>query len=287
MRLKGQRESRGLTLVELLVVIAIVGVLVALLLPAVQNAREAGRRTSCLNNLRQIGVGVAAYASVADCFPPGAIQRPFGYTPFATDYGWGALILPHVGYEPLFKSIRFARLMTHPENRTALGAHPPIYLCPSDGNSETGFFELIPMGSYVGSAGLENDRIGVLYVNASVRPGDVGDGLSNTFLVGERHNELSAWTNPAGNRVDFKSTWPSTQEYDWDMLQSPRPTTIFRALRPPLSPDSDELDAYSTHPAGANFLFADGSARFIAATIATPVYQSLATRDAGDNADSQ
>jgi prepilin-type N-terminal cleavage/methylation domain-containing protein len=120
------RQSRiGFTLVELLVVIAIIGVLIALLLPAIQAARESARRTQCANNLRQIGIGVQSFHSDHMKVPP-ARWRPDSPT-------WFALILPHIGEEGFFQHWRLNQLYYSGVNRQAREANISIYRCPSRG----------------------------------------------------------------------------------------------------------------------------------------------------------
>jgi prepilin-type N-terminal cleavage/methylation domain-containing protein len=96
------KKHSAFTLVELLVVIAIIGMLVALLLPAIQSAREAGRRTKCVNNLHQLGLAVLSYENEKKCFPPGC--RGDG-TQYDENWGWGACILPYLEYDGLYKQL--------------------------------------------------------------------------------------------------------------------------------------------------------------------------------------
>lgn len=137
------RRQRGFTLIELLVVIAIIAVLVALLLPAVQQAREAARRTQCKNNLKQIGLALHNYESAHGTFPPGCISIPTsGFDPSGssnqaveeTGPGWGvfAMILPYIDGANLSNSIDFNRSITDPVNAAARSQIINEYLCPSD-----------------------------------------------------------------------------------------------------------------------------------------------------------
>src|SRR5437868_1467296 len=131
---------RGFTLIELLVVIAIISVLIALLLPAVQSAREAARRAQCTNNLKQIGLAIHNYFDTNQVFPPGYAslwKKDGGDEGVAEDdighgWGWASMILPHVEQRSLYNAINFGLTMTNPENSTAQQLRVNVYLCPSD-----------------------------------------------------------------------------------------------------------------------------------------------------------
>jgi len=131
-------RRRGFTLIELLVVIAIIAVLISLLLPAVQSAREAARRAQCINNLKQIGLGVHNYIDTNNVVPPGAIGGNWGNTGIT----WRQMILPHMEQNPAFSSLNF---MLHlgaasPANATIYYTVFTSFLCPSDGLNGDGYF---------------------------------------------------------------------------------------------------------------------------------------------------
>jgi prepilin-type N-terminal cleavage/methylation domain-containing protein len=125
--------SRGFTLVELLVVIAIIGILIALLLPAVQAAREAARRTQCANNLKQIGLGMHNYLSARKTFPPGQLeQTTLGCSGSGCkDLAWNAFFLEFIEERGINSLLKFQYPLAGPENREAVASKVSVYLCPS------------------------------------------------------------------------------------------------------------------------------------------------------------
>lgn len=137
-----QKRRRGFTLIELLVVIAIIAVLIALLLPAVQQAREAARRTQCRNNLKQLGLAMHNYHDAAGLFPPGCLVMPFQHGASAnpterSSWGWGALVLPYLDQGPLYNSLNLGRLKLHEVLTTTVGLSNltkkyGVFRCPSD-----------------------------------------------------------------------------------------------------------------------------------------------------------
>src|SRR3954469_10550233 len=124
------RPRRGFTLIELLVVIAIIAVLIAMLLPAVQAAREAARRMQCVNNLKQLGLGIHNYESIAGALPLAGV-----YSPTTTGWvGWSvhSRILPLLELGPMYNSVNFNIAYTKPDNNTVSGSKVEIFLCPSE-----------------------------------------------------------------------------------------------------------------------------------------------------------
>jgi len=213
------KDVRGFTLVELLVVIAIIAVLIGLLLPAVQSAREAARRSSCTNNLKQLGLGLHGHLDARKHFPPGALAylnngtlvSPTGSEPGRTavtgGWGWGTLILPYIEQVELFDRLgpngpNFPATPTD-ATRTAVGA----FLCPSevgpvlhsafplggngsnDGHAKSSYSAVAGSSTpveYRGHDVLAAERRGMFGYNSKVRDGDVSDGLSKTLMLVER-----------------------------------------------------------------------------------------------------
>jgi prepilin-type N-terminal cleavage/methylation domain-containing protein len=192
-------RASGFTLVELLVVIAIIGVLVALLLPAIQSAREAGRRASCLNNLRQIGIALHNYQTTTGRFPPSFIIEP-GTTLGTNNGSWSihARLLPFLEAGNAFYQIDLSLPWDHPDNHATgvptMRIEP--YVCPSEANdvvrSKSGQPWVHPQ-NYGFNFGTwlaydptgDGDPDGAFFVNSSLRTGQIPDGLSNTLAVAE------------------------------------------------------------------------------------------------------
>lgn len=216
------RDRSAFTLVELLVVIAIIGILIALLLPAVQTAREAARRSQCTNNLKQLGLGLHNYHGAFDRFPAGFLAA--GATGnFQPCYGWGASILPYIEQAPLASQLsignpfhlhqRYVATAT-PQDRALLQTSLPVFQCPSDvapalvplnphnvGGSVMNFFD-VGKSNYVahywfdlvGAASIQcpnpasgcPDTGGMFYGDSFRRMRDMRDGSSNVLMLSER-----------------------------------------------------------------------------------------------------
>jgi prepilin-type N-terminal cleavage/methylation domain-containing protein/prepilin-type processing-associated H-X9-DG protein len=306
-------ETRGFTLIELLVVIAIIAVLIALLLPAVQSAREAARRIQCVNNLKQIGLGLHNYNDAHGVFPPGYAsfyKKDGGDAGTAEDdigqgWGWGSFILPHIEQRPLFDAINFSLTMTYPDNDTAQLLRVNSYLCPSDAtletvpvrneaNTETVY--TVGTGNYVGVYGrgeigaAPGRGDGMFFRNSKLTFASIVDGTSNTLAVGERSHNLSyvTWTGRAIGGWLFKTSSfeGGTDQFAVDPEESFTmilgPIGMEHGPRTPNHPEAHVEDYWSRHPGGVNFVFGDGSVRFIKNSINPTPWQALATRAGGE-----
>src|SRR5262245_62053385 len=145
------KGRRGFTLIELLVVIAIIAILIALLLPAVQQAREAARRTQCKNNLKQIGLALHNYESTHGLFPPSCINDPYASGTLdgvsypdslmvaTTGFGWGALLLAQLEQAPLYNQFNFSTGCWAIAHKTQVATRLPVFLCPSASGGSDGY----------------------------------------------------------------------------------------------------------------------------------------------------
>ena len=210
-------RARGFTLVELLVVIAIIGVLVALLLPAVQAAREASRRTACSNNLKQIGLAIANYQLSNKLYPPSSSDSLKNALDFSIDdvgerrHSWASYILPHLEQMPLADSINRSIHALTGQNEKVAATVVPMYRCPTYTGpdfSEADRYDLLDKKSAIGNYlalgastvghlwGVELQPDGVIVPAGKVTPKDVTDGLSHTVFIAETREEMfAAWAD--------------------------------------------------------------------------------------------
>jgi prepilin-type N-terminal cleavage/methylation domain-containing protein len=284
------QHRRGFTLIELLVVIAIIAILIALLLPAVQQVREAARRTSCRNNLKQIGLALHNYHASHQTFPSGYTYRRGAGGENVAGFSWGTMLLPFLDQAPLFQQFDFGPPVFDPANQPPRERHLPVFLCPSDVVSDRGFVEMGPqperyaMASYCGSFGppdLDADqeqRHGMFSRNSRIRTADVRDGLSNTLFVGERQNGPFRGGAAHGNHVEYETTWAAAVR-DWDdPTDDHGHMVLFQTGHRPNDPQSDDRDISAPHIGYAQFLLGDGAVRPIGENIDFGVYTALGTR---------
>jgi prepilin-type N-terminal cleavage/methylation domain-containing protein/prepilin-type processing-associated H-X9-DG protein len=281
------------TLIELLVVIAIIAVLIALLLPAVQSAREMARRTQCTNNLLQLGVALGHYASAHTVLPPGVVndKGPILSVPSGYHYSWAVQILPFIERGNVYRRFDFRRGVYDKANETARISKISTFLCPSDTVQFTNY-----AGCYHDvEAAIDVDNRGVLYLNSRVRYDDITDGTAYTILLGEIRNWPGlGWAS--GTRATLRNTGWAINEHEpspsaWVGLPNQPISGGLKAVAgiPPGSVvDEDVLPIdftggfSSRHSHGSNFLFCDGAVRFLNSSINRHVYQRLGNRADGD-----
>jgi prepilin-type N-terminal cleavage/methylation domain-containing protein/prepilin-type processing-associated H-X9-DG protein len=286
-------RRRGFTMIELLTVVAIIAILIALLLPAVQSAREAARRVQCEKNLLQLGIAMGNYASTHRVFPPGVVndKGPIRDLPRGYHVGWAVQLLPYIEQGNIYRHIDFRQGVYADANLTTLSHFIGVFICPSDWTAG-------PM-SYMGchhdvEAPIDADNHGVLYLNSHVAYDDLTDGPAYTILLGEAlHSATLGWASGtratlrnAGHRLNELDPWatawgsPSLNMQNHAELRDPDGvTTMVQGGVLPLY----HVGGFSSyHPQGVNFLFCDGSARFLKVSIDQSVLYRLANRADGE-----
>lgn len=287
--MKRTRLRQAFTLVELLVVIAIIGILIGMLLPAVQQVREASRRISCANKVRQLGLAVLNYESAHMKFPAGySFNSQSNAGNWLKAWGWGARVLPFLEQDNLSNILRVNSMEFNdvlpgssfsswdPALVSAMQTNLEVFRCPSDIGPEINTTTAFVAGSvpdthkpgtsnYVGVYAYQYSNWPNSHVNVPRRPegcfgaqvgqtlASISDGSSNTFLIGERSyvHHAGYWVG-VGN-VNSEAQWSSPKVIGRIFLFKPNPPLIGRFY-----------SAFSSeHPGGLNFAFADGSVHFI------------------------
>jgi len=264
-------RTPGFTLIELLVVITIIAVLVSLLLPAIQAARESARRTTCSNNLHQIGIGLVNHHARHQYFPPGGVEHRAMIGPDGKRYGdagrqlaWSAFLLPFIEQESVYEQLDLNEPFDSPANAQAAAAVIPVYLCPSVAREN----DLIDGRGACDYGGIYGERItspnsppkGAMLYNRRLNMVDIRDGLSHTLFVSEDSlSQDGQWINGL-NIFD--------QAYGINHV--------------PTAGQILENEIRSEHDSGANGVFGDGSVRFVSQHIELKALAAFCTRAGGE-----
>lgn len=286
-------SARAFTLVELLVVITIIGILIALMLPAVQAAREAARRAQCANNLSQIGIGLQNYESAHRVLPPGTINKtgPVSSKPEGYEMSWIVQLLPYIEEATTFKHIDFSVGAYDKKNAPVRAISMALFACPSyngprrngtaEPPAEAGASPLL--GTYVVTnyaachngveAPIDVNNTGVMFLNSHIGAKDISDGASHTIYVSEKLGDAQDLGWMSGTRATLRNTGTTLNKY----VGHPD-------IKPTPNPATDDLVVggfESDHPGVCNVLFGDGRAEPVSECIDAKVLEQLGNRADG------
>jgi prepilin-type N-terminal cleavage/methylation domain-containing protein len=284
MRSLPRRDRWGFTLVELLVVIAIIGILISLLLPAVQAARESGRRTTCANNLRQIALAVHTFHDTHNRLPWASSGFPPAGAPYGALRSGFIDILPYLELSNTHQLYNIALPYSHPDNQAVMKQEIPIYICPSMARRYSpkqaraqGSY-LLSIASNQSGHAAPKDGMFIWQPEGQTTFGSVTDGLTNTFLAGEtdygiKNYYWSGTTEVRGGLGEWAMGYPG---YSQGTMVG-----LYNADR--LITGSNELWTFrSDHSMGCQFAMGDASVRFILTSTNPEALRGLVTRGEGE-----
>jgi prepilin-type N-terminal cleavage/methylation domain-containing protein/prepilin-type processing-associated H-X9-DG protein len=314
---KSSRVKLGFTLVELLVVIAIIGILVALLLPAIQAAREAARRTQCLNNLKQMGLAILNYESARKSYPRGRWNLdpndtgkhavPDRTLAKSNDASWTVVVLPYAEEQSIASQYDLKKEWFNTTNRPSVSSPLTIFICPSvpELNRADSVFTSDPKpaaGDYGCSNGV-GKGVWSPHPELGTYPGDISAGEDNPQVIGVMTKTLLRQPCRVKDITDGTSkTWliaedagrpdPYSDGHPGDLTGKlvpvfsgtgwADPDSGFTIAHEPIINHTNASEIYAFHPGGAQFCYADGSTRYISSSLDTVIGIALVTRNGGE-----
>ena len=274
-----RRLAAGFTLVEVLVVIAVIGILIALLLPAVHAAREAARRSQCSNQMKQIGLGILNYEVTHRVFPPTFTRKP--------NHHLLTFLLPYLEQQSVYAKYTFAKDWSAAENQPARDTELGLFVCPSARGTRKYVTDYAPGTRIDSSVWKPLVDAGIIAPRPDWRNlfspdswectkvADVADGLSNTFMLFEDAGRPASYRRGLiePDKTVTGSKWADDEAPFW-VHQVCNGSQMVNC--------TNNNEVFSFHPTGANFLYGDGSVRFHAESIRAETFVSLFTRASGE-----
>jgi len=278
--MKTKQVRRGFTFVELLVVIAIIGVMVAMMFPAVQASREAARRGQCQANLVQLALAMQSYQSSFEYFPAGVLNPdgPIRSESVGLHQGWLIRLLPFLDEQNAYRMVDQSVSVYDAKNAAARDYWPRLFICPSE------VLDVRGASNYAGchhdvEAPIAADNRGILFLNSRIRPDDITDGLGYTILLGEKRVDPNDLGWMSGTRATLRNTGATPNS-----LPAIPANADGQAAGTDLGEMAPEyVGPFSSHHVGGLFVaMADANVRFVGDEIDSQLWQRMGNRADGN-----